>query len=404
MKQCLTMNKLAVLCALACSTSYSHSLYAEEILDTLATGSAWADFRLRYETVDQDNMADNANALTLRTLFGVKSGEYKGFSATIEGEDSRIVLGVGDYSVGPTGYNVGQYPVIADPETTELDQAFVQYKHSGWQVKAGRQVITLDNHRFVGHVGWRQDRQTFDGITINKQVTDKLSLYYGYLSQRNRIFAEAADIDSNDHLLHLDYASDMGTFKAYGYLLETDSAADNGLDTWGVSYANKSKRDQITWHYNVEYATQQSDVGTASFDADYFSASVKAQLQAVTVGLGYELLGSDDGQYGFATPLATLHKFNGWTDQFLATPKEGLEDIYVTVNSQFAGGKWTFVWHEYSADDASASVEDLGSELNVQYVTKVAQKITLGAKYGQYFAEDIKADTSKFWLWVSARL
>jgi hypothetical protein len=33
-------------------------------------------------------------------------------------EDNRIVLGQGNYTVGPTGYNSGIYSVIADPEFT----------------------------------------------------------------------------------------------------------------------------------------------------------------------------------------------------------------------------------------------------------------------------------------------
>jgi hypothetical protein len=45
----------------------------------------------------------------------------------------------------------------------ELTSALTDGKLSG---KIGRQVITMDNHRFVGHVGWRQDRQTFDALTL----------------------------------------------------------------------------------------------------------------------------------------------------------------------------------------------------------------------------------------------
>ncbi|MFT5806450.1 MAG: hypothetical protein ACI9LG_000713 [Moritella dasanensis] len=49
-------------------------------------------------------------------------------------------------------------------------------------------------------------------------------------------------------------------------------------------------------------------------------------------------MGSDSGDYGFATPLATLHKFNGWSDQFLNTPTQGLADLYLSVSSKVAGG------------------------------------------------------------------
>lgn len=55
---------------------------------------------------------------------------------------------------------------------------------------------------------------------------------------------------------------------------------------------------------------------------------------AVTVLTGYELLGSDNG-VGFSTPLATKHKFNRWSDKFLDTPGEGLQDVYTIFKGKF---------------------------------------------------------------------
>ena len=127
---------------------------AESISEALSEGKVYGDFRLRFEGVEDDNpAASDATALTLRTKLGFNSGTINGFSTTLEFEDSRIVAGEGDYTVGPAGYNPGEYSVIADPETTELDQAFVKYAQGSFVAKLGRQVITYDGHRFVGHVG-----------------------------------------------------------------------------------------------------------------------------------------------------------------------------------------------------------------------------------------------------------
>ncbi|MEQ3640127.1 MAG: alginate export family protein, partial [Alteromonas sp.] len=193
---------------------------AADWYEALSDIKASADFYLRYEGASQDNALSDANALTLRTFAGIESGEYNGFSFKVEMEDSRIVLGQGDYTVGPTGYNVGEYSVIADPETTELDQAYIQYRSDNIKVKAGRQVIALDTHRFIGSVAWRQDRQTFDGISVNYKVSDNINAFYAYVNQRNRIFAEAADFDSKDHFLNVSYSNNIGKLTAYAYLLE----------------------------------------------------------------------------------------------------------------------------------------------------------------------------------------
>ena len=376
---------------------------ATEWHDALSDSKASASFRLRYEGANQDNAVKDASALTLRTLLSFESGEYNGFSFKADLEDVTIVMGQGDYTVGPAGYNLGEYSVIADPETTELNQGYVQFKNDGLTVKAGRQIIALDGHRFVGHVGWRQDWQTYDAVSVNYKASDKLNAFYAYLNKRNRIFGEAADIDSKDHLLNVSYKDDFGKLTAYAYLLEVDNNTDNSLDTYGVSYSGAYKTDSVKWLYNAEFATQSSEAAATDYSATYAMLEAGAVVSGVTAKLGYELLGSDDGMYGFATPLATLHKFNGWSDQWLGTPAQGLQDVYVSAATKFAGGKWLFVYHDFSADEASSTVDDLGSEINIQYTTKIAEKFSFGAKYANYSAGDIKVDTDKLWVWIATK-
>ncbi|HZD52989.1 MAG TPA: hypothetical protein VE175_08070, partial [Woeseiaceae bacterium] len=96
--------------------------------EAIGGGEAHATFNLRYENVRQDNALRDASAVTLCTRLGYGTGEYAGFSALVELEDSRILFGQDEFSVGPTGFHPGEYSVIADPETTELDQGFLQYR------------------------------------------------------------------------------------------------------------------------------------------------------------------------------------------------------------------------------------------------------------------------------------
>ncbi|MFT5277693.1 MAG: hypothetical protein ACI97K_001496 [Glaciecola sp.] len=381
---------------------------ADSFYEALSSGKASGNFNLRYEDVSQDNTLNDASAFTLRTRLGYTSADLDGWSVSFELEDNRIVLGQGDYTVGPTAYNLGQYSVIADPEFTELDQAFVQYKKDKLTLKLGRQVIALDGHRFVGHVGWRQDRQTFDAATVVYAVNDKMKVQYSYINQRNRIFGEAADRDSKDHLVNLNYKTSYGAFTAYSYLLEVDSDIDNALDTYGVSFRGgmkAAKKGDTTFLYSFEYATQSSEnslTGT-SFDADYLFAEVGVKLPKITAKLGYEVLGSDNGNFGFATPLATLHKFNGWSDQFLGTPSQGLVDVIFTLSGNVAGGKWLAAYHDFSADESNASIDDLGSEINLQYVKPFAKHYTAAIKYAKYSGEGGRVDADKIWFWLTTK-
>lgn len=362
-----------------------------------------ADLRLRYEHVEQDNRLLDADALTLRTRINVTSKTLNGFSVVLDVEDSRSILGLNDYN-NTLGENQNR-SVIADPETTEVDQAFVQYKLQGFTAKLGRQVITYDNHRFLGHVGFRQDRQAFDGVSLSYDASSALSLNYAHISKRNRIFSDEKDIDSKDHLLNLAYKTSLGKLTAYAYLLELDTNETNSLDSYGLRFTGKRKSGAWNVLYTAEYANQKNKTASQNFDVDYALLELGASVSGVTAKLGYELLGSDDGYYGFSTPLATLHKFNGWTDQFLATPAQGLKDRYVSVSGKAFGGKWLAVYHDFSSDESSVN-SDLGNEIGLQFVMPFAKRYSLGVKYAKYSAGDVannKVDTDKLWLWVGAK-
>jgi hypothetical protein len=410
----MTLNKIALCLSIALAGSCSSMAFAKEatsnsanlnsITEAISNGKANINLNLRYETVDQDNALKDADALTLRTRLTYATGDVAGFSSLIEFEDSRTVLGIDDYN-NTLGKNT-DYSVIADPETTELDQFLLQYKQKSLAVKVGRQLITMDNHRFVGHVGWRQDRQTFDGVTFAFQPIEDLTLDYGYITKRNRIFAEAKDIDSNDHLLNAAYQTTLGKITAYGYLLEVDNDTDNGLDTFGIRFNGSTSIGEQKISYQLEYAQQDADNAVMSYSTDYILAELSSSFSGIGMKVGYELLGSDDGNYGFSTPLATLHKFNGWSDQFLNTPKEGLTDLYASVGGKVAGGKWAVIYHKFDADEASATVDDLGSEINAVYSKSFTKNYTAGIKLAAYSAGDVKAgkvDTDKIWLWLNAK-
>jgi len=385
------------------SALLAQSAYASEsITESIVSGKANVDMNLRYETVEQDNPLQDATALTLRTRLGYTTAAYNNFSAMIEMEDIRIIAGQDEFSVGPAGFNQGVYSVIADPETTELEQALVKYADEDFTAKLGRQVITYDGHRFVGDVGWRQDRQTFDALKLDYNISEKLKLSYSYLWKRNRIFAEAADVDSNDTLINVSYKSGFGTIIGYGYLLEVDNNTDNGLDTFGISFKGVAGENK-NFKYVVEYASQTNESGALEYDTDYLFLEGAVDVSGITAKLGYEVLGSDNGLSGFATPLATLHKFNGFADIFLTTPAEGLVDAYASAETKIGGGKIVLVYHDYSADEDTPAVDDMGSEIDFIYAKKFSKNYSAGIKYASYSAGDIKVDSDKLWLWTGLK-
>lgn len=395
----LSVRNGALVTSLAAAMCIGSANAADSLTEAFSGGSVYADLNLRYETVDQDNALADADALTLRTRLGYKTDSFNGFSGLIEFEDSREVLGVDDFSVPPAGVRAGEFSVIADPETTELDQGFIQYTGGGVTAKVGRQVIALDNQRFVGHVGWRQDRQTYDAVSITYAPNDKLKLFGAQLSQRNRIFGEEANIQSDDTLINASFTTSFGKFIGYAYLLEVDNGTDNSLDTFGISFSGKSGN----FTYAAEVASQEAN---DTIDTSYLKLEGGATFGPVTAKLGYESLGSDDGAGAFTTPLATLHAFNGWTDQFLGTPAAGLNNVYVSASAKLGGGTLTAVLHDFTSDVDAMGFDDLGSEIDVVYVRPLSKNYVLGAKFGSYSAGDDtfgKVDTDKLWVWFNAK-
>jgi hypothetical protein len=373
---------------------------AQTFTDSLTGGKVGGTFNLRYEMVDEDNALEDAEALTLRSVLRYTTGTWNGFSAMLEAEDVTII-GIDDYSVPQTGFHTGEYSTIADPETTEVNQSYVQYKQDAFTAKLGRQDIRFDNQRFVGAVPWRQDFQTFDALNLEYK-TDKFGLNYNYINRRNRIFAEAADIKSKDNIVHANMATPIGMLTGYAYLLEEDIPTNNSLDTVGIRLTGSKMIGEQSFSYIAEFATQEYERGVAEADADYFLLEAGTTFGAITAKLGYESLGSDDGMYGFGTPLATVHLFQGWADQFIATPAQGINDMYLSLATPVAGGSFTFVYHDYEADEDSAGVSDLGSEIDLQWTKPFMEKYTFGLKYASYSDGDLasKVDKRIFWSWV----
>jgi hypothetical protein len=112
---------------------------------------------------------------------------------------------------------------------------------------------------------------------------------------------------------------------------------------------------------------------------------------------GYEVLGSE-GIIGFATPLATLHAFNGWADKFLSTPSEGLIDLYFQLDYKLkVRGKpivVRVVYHDFDSDNASISY---GTEIDFRLLYTLGKNSSLILKYAGYSADEFASDTTKFW-------
>ena len=372
--------------------------YAESELEkALKDGKASADARLRYEHAEVGSL-EEADALTIRTRLGYGTGDFHGFKAFFEAEDTTAINDDEDYSVpAPSDQKVSGTSIIADPEGTQINRAWLSYSYTDTSIKLGRQRIYLDNARFIGNVGWRQSEQTYDAVSLTNNSIPDTRLFYGYLDQKNDIFYNYVEMDT--HLINLSYSGiPNNTLTAYGYLIDFPRAAANSVDITGVSATGKYPiDDNLSLNYRIEYAYQEEgDDAPVDYEADYYHLSVEGACSGFSLGVGYEFLGSDDGKAGFKTPLATLHAFNGFADLFLSTPKDGLEDIYVAAGYKFGPVPVKLIYHDFESDEGGI---DYGSEIDLVASYKISQNTTVLAKYANFESDWIgKPDVDRFWL------
>lgn len=308
-------------CALAASLAVTATAHAD--IDFIF------DSRLRLETVDQDNLPDDAAGLTWRARLGASVDAGEGLSFLLEGEHVQHLID--DFNDTLNG--AVTRPVIADPEATELNRAQIAYAQPDWNVTIGRQRLISGDARYVGNVGYRQNEQTFDAVRLNLAASEEFSVSYSYIDRVHRILGDdspGGEWDVNTHLATAAWQIGGGNIEFTGLLFDHETSAGLSTSTWAVGWRNAVDLGQQPVRYFIEFATQSDYADNpSSFDLDMWRAELVLPFEHGSIAFGIDWL-EGNGSRGFSTPLATLHKFQGFADVFLATPADGLRDVRLT--------------------------------------------------------------------------
>ncbi|MEO0699112.1 MAG: hypothetical protein AAFY81_05260, partial [Pseudomonadota bacterium] len=136
-----TVSTLAVL---TCLATAAPAMAEEKPLGPVEIGDGVTidpilDMRFRVETADQDTFAEDASSMTVRTRAGAELKWAEKFSFLVEGEGTFHIDDDFNDTIASDG--VEPFPVIADPESFELNRLQVGYKGKNLGVTIGRQRI-----------------------------------------------------------------------------------------------------------------------------------------------------------------------------------------------------------------------------------------------------------------------
>ena len=390
--------------------------------DAIKDGAPIIDLRARYETVQDAAKSFDAHAHTLRARLGYETAAWNGLQLAV---DFDQVWAVGGKAYNSTRNGRTAYPLIADPAMTALNRLQLSYASDfGARFVIGRQRLPIGNQRFVGNIAWRQHEQTFDALSLVNTSLPGLTFIYGYLYRVNRINGPEAPAPSNtlaaatgqasyfksdSHVMDGVYTGFAGLrLEAYAFLLDLSApgfavlpaqrmaTARLATATYGgrADYSIPLAAD-FMGKLTAEYA-RQTDYGgnPLSIGLDYWLGEASVSHGPASLLAGYEVLGGN-GVIGFATPLATLHIFNGWADLFLTTPANGLKDFYLKAAYVLAADDigmksltGTVIYHSYDSARLDAG---LGSEWDLQAELVVDASMSFLFKYADYHGAGIPA-------------
>lgn len=354
------------------------------------------DLQFRLEAVDQEGFAREALASTLRGRLTFQSAKAKGFDCLLEFEGTTDL---GNERYNSTSNRATDYPRILDPEDAELNRAQLRWRsESGTTVTLGRQRIILDDARFIGNVGWRQNEQTFDAAMLEHTGFGGAKLTLGVLENANRIFGAnhptLSDLRLKGYLLHAQRQfHPLLKGSLFGYWLENRSQRAASHANYGL----RGSGEQTFWFWQGSFVFQRDyGPGNPGNDASYQQIELGWRGSAGHFSAAWEVLGGD-GSYAFSTPFATLHAFNGWADAFTVTPVDGLLDYSLRYKGQWGRLSSLVRLHRFEADHGSAHY---GDEIDAQLNGKIGKSWNWGFKVTHYRADEYSADTSKVWGWL----
>jgi len=359
------------------------------IPDAIASGRPVIELRPRYNRLDEGDYSETGEGGTMRTVLGWVTAPYYGFRVRLEAINTSHI-GAKQFNDDPAQIASSPYPLLPDPVYTGVNQAYAEYSDddAGVHVKLGRQVVRLDNQRWVSDNDFRQIPQLFEGAWASWDGLEKTEFEAGYYTKVRNTSGVTNDLRLTT--LRAAWNPWEGHSIAAYAVLHDQAAngaftgfADNSNRVIGAKAVGAAHLEGIDIPYLAEYAEQRPYAnGDSRVDANYWRLGAGAAAERWTVRYDYEVKGSNNGQYGVQMPLTDFYRYNGWTLSFFTTPRQGLRDQWLTVRWQFLD-PLTFYGeaHKFRSDFGGL---DFGRENDVGLTWSIMGGLEARLQYARY--------------------
>lgn len=398
--------------------STSRSLWSR-----LEDGKLSFSARYRFETFERDGAPFTAPAYapTLRIALGYETPLFHGFSVFAQGE-AVIVTGPADYNDPTLPSQVRpNRPIILDPKSVELNQAYVTWTHNFRLKKlaltVGRQEMVLNNGRFLAVSYWRQVHGSFDAARLDADLPRSFSFTYAFINRVNRVVGYNATDGQpamHSHMMDLVWSKpNRVKVSLYSLLLDYRSPAqfDLSTQTYGARAIGPYQLNK-DWSvvYTAEYAKQENyGANPNKVNANYWLGELGTGWREFAFKAGDAYLSGRSLTNLLTTPLAP--PFNGWTDLFVNNPSggggNGLNARYLTASGpvRFLGNSLgTLTYYDYLSDYPRVHY---GSELDAALaykVKRVTERWEIGWRFGRYWADHLFTNAVRASIYTSFTL
>jgi len=363
------------------------------------------ELRPRYNHIEESDKPEVTTGGTVRILAGYAS-------APIEAMMRIVLEGIHADHIDPhfnddgNNFASSPYPLLPDPNYTGINQAYIDFTGiESARVRAGRQVVRMDNQRWVSDNNFRQIPQVFDGVSVRYGTPFGVELYGAYFAQVRDTSGHESDL--NLTLMHAAWNPLPGhAVVAYGYFHDQPSNgaftgfANNSYRVAGVRAEGTAFRaGEFDFPYEAEIAWQRPYAGGDSrIDARYWRLGGGAGWRQSVLRYDYEVKGSNGGAYGVQMPLTDFYAFNGWTLHFFNTPRQGLRDGWITLKAAWREVTFYGESHRFRSDYGSI---DFGKELDVGLTYPWNENMTLRLQHARYDPGPNTPDPTIRKVWVT---